>query len=719
MKETTILLILLLVFGSLTAHAQQRRTGPRTVKGPPPAPKPETKTIDDPLGAFAEKETLPKEHVFAAVDSAGRAAEMILENDENSLPALIGSLQFAGFHIIDKDQKILFAPRWGYNGMAFYNFEVAGMLRASQLGMASSVAKFGNALADGIPQMKGLGLPNKIFDALKDARTKGDHENRFLANLIFELSRNKPLVSAETPISALQFLLIERRFLGDLIDAYEESAQFRQFGYPGKRLFQKQPENVFVKASFAQDADPCKTLEEIDKIIGHIGKGNKVKKFLVDGRGIPLPKDIFKEAAGRIELINTIWSYVNLILANISIKVDVKVPEPLPYVRTKSNTRNGEGEKILTASFKRSVPGSKMVNCASKALKILSGLDIQAADDGPLIDLPVSWEPIEEKGGFNRHGNAAFMVDPEPNDHVNGINKQRTDQNGETKVKVYGWKQSKDLTKMAVFEDPKKLRLRISIATERMDGEKDIQKLFFTSLGLKGAGVLGIVEMIIDVVPDMMGKMQLKKVIATLPAKDWIPCTDDDNWGGTVTYTRDKWTPTVNIHEEVTVRLLARAEGEPKSDKPNAYYDVFGYRTVDNPIRSQTDDCCTGTHTSQSGSKREFEGSFTAPFNISFRGSDNVFSLGFSFGTPSIRSKDRSYLKVLSTACPYDNDDGYDKTGDGSVTLSATLTDGHYPTRYVDAGGEHLIGETSYMDSDGATIKWDWNLTHCRPKKQP
>ncbi len=713
-----ILFLMILSFVS-SAFAQQRRTGPRTVKGPPPAPKPETKTLDDPLGEFAEKGTLPKAHVFAAVNSAGSAAETILANDENSLPALIGALQFAGFHIIDKDQKILFAPRWGYNGMAFYDFEVVGMLRSSQVGMASSVAKFGNALAEGIPQMKGLDLPNWLFEELKNARTKGDHENRFLANLIFELSRNKPLVSAETPISALQFLLIERRFMGDLIDAYEESAQFMQFGYPDKRLFQKQPETVFLKASFAQDIDPCKFIEEVDKTLGYIGKGKKVATFLGSERKIPLPKDLFKDAAGRIELINTIWAYVNLILANISIKVDVKVPEPLPYVRTKSNTQNGEGEKILTASFKRSVPGSKMVNCASKALKIISGLDIQAADDGPLIDLPVSWEPIEEKGGFNRTGTAAFIVDPEPNDHVHGINKQKTDQNGESKVKVYGWRQSKDLTKMAVFEDPKKLRFRISIATERMDGEKDIQKLFFTSLGLKGAGVLGIVEMIIDVVPDMMGKMQLKRVIATLPAKDWIPCTDDDNWGGTVTYTRDKWTPTVNIHEEVTVRLLARAEGEPKSSNPNAFYDVFGYRTVDNPVRSQTDDCCDGTYTSQSGSKRDFEGSFTAPFNISFHGRENEFSLGFSFSTPSIRSKDRSYLKVLSTACPYDNDDGYDKTGDGAVTLSATLTDGHYPTRYVDTGGEHLIGETSYMDSDGATVKWEWNLTHCRPKKQP
>src|SRR5688572_25153032 len=249
MKHIAIFLTLLAFMSS--AFAQPRRTGPRTVRGPAPAPTMKTVLLEDPLGKFAEKGELPKAQVFAAVESAGSAAEMILANDDNSLPALIGALQFAGFHIIDQKQKILFAPRWGSNGMAFYDFEVAGMLRSSQLGMASSIAKFGNSLAADNPEVKRLDLPKQLFDALTAARTAKDHENKFLAHLIFELSRKKPLVSTETPISMVQTLIIERRFLGDLIDAYSQVAHFTPFGPPRDALLGRRSEFRFVNASYA------------------------------------------------------------------------------------------------------------------------------------------------------------------------------------------------------------------------------------------------------------------------------------------------------------------------------------------------------------------------------------------------------------------------------------------------------------------------------------
>src|SRR5687768_8358638 len=230
----TIAIFLTLLAFTFSAFAQPRRTGPRTVRGPAPAPTLKSVVLEDPLGKFASSGELPKAQVFAAVESARSAAEMILANDDNSLPALIGALQFAGFHIIDQRQKILFAPRWGSNGMAFYDFEVAGMLRTSQLGMASSIAKFGNALAADNAEVKRLDLPKQLFDALNAGRNSKDHENKFLAHLIFELSRTKPLASTESPISMIQMLIVERRFLGDLIDAYAEASQssVRPFSAP-------------------------------------------------------------------------------------------------------------------------------------------------------------------------------------------------------------------------------------------------------------------------------------------------------------------------------------------------------------------------------------------------------------------------------------------------------------------------------------------------------
>ncbi len=635
---------------------------------------------------------------------------------------MIGALQFAGFHIIDQKQKILFAPRWGTNGMAFYDFEVAGMLRSSQLGMASSIGAFGNALAADDAEVKRLDLPKQLFDALSAARSSKDHENKFLAHLIFELSRNKPLVSTETPISMIQTMMIERRFLGDLIDAYSQVAQFTPLSLPHDRLFQRRSEFRFINAAYtpSDGATPCEVIKDIEKIAGYESKAKKVGKLfdvkLPPATPMARAKEIFKPIADQIDKVNTVISYLNVIMANINLEGKIDTPPPLPYVRTKSNTYDGEGEKLLTASFRIKSKNSETVNCAGKALKVISGLDIKVPEDGPLKDVPVKWEPIHEGSGNDRYTSNFPVINQAVPDRFQDISKLKTDANGESKIKIIGVRQSRDLTKAAVFEVPKRVRYRVSIATEKMDAEKDIPKIFWGGVDIKSGGIAGF---IIKFIPDMMGKMALKSYKVEVPIKDWKPCTDDDNWGGTVTYTRDKWTPKVNIHEEANITIVAKAEGEPKTGNPIAYYEVLGYRISDNPPVSADDPCCEGTTTTQSGSGREYEGKFSAPFHISFHGTENEFRLGFSFQTPEMKAKDREYLKVLSTACPYEDDDGFDRTTEGVMALGGILTDGHYPTRYIDQSGEHLVGSTSYVDGEGATVNWEWDLTHCRPARKP
>jgi hypothetical protein len=411
-----------------------------------------------------------------------------------------------------------------------------------------------------------------------------------------------------------------------------------------------------------------------------------------------------------------VMSYLNVIMANINLEGKIDTPPPLPYIRTKSNTYEGEGEKLLTASFRIKSKNSETVNCAGKALKVISGLDIKVPEDGPLKDVPVKWEPIYEGSGNDRYASNFPVINQAVPDRFQDISKLKTDANGESKIKITGVRQSRDLTKVAVFEVPKRVRYRVSIATDKMDAEKDIPKIFWGAVDIKSGSIPGF---IIKFIPDMMGKMALKSYKVEVPIKDWKPCTDDDNWGGTVTYTRDKWTPRTNIHEEANITIVAKAEGEPKTGNPIAYYEVFGYRTTDNPPVSEKDECCDGTSTTQSGSKLDFDGKFEAPFNISFNGGENEFRLGFSFQTPSMKSRNREYLKVLSTACPYDNDDGYDKTQEGDFAFGGALAGGHYLTRYIDQSGEHLVGSTSYVDGEGATVNWEWDLTHCRPPRKP
>ena len=720
----TIAIFLTLLAFTFSVFAQPRRTGPRTVRGPAPAPTLKSVALEDPLGKFASTGELPKAQVFAAVESSRAASDMILANDDNSLPALIGALQFAGFHIIDQKQKILFAPRWGSNGMAFYDFEVAGMLRSSQLGIASSISKFGNSLAADNPELKRLDLPKQIFDALTAARSAKDHENKFLAHLIFELSKAKPLASTESPISMMQMLIIERRFLGDLIDAYAEASQssITPFARPRSRPFEVRPELQFVNASYSPRVavPPCEELKDIEKIAGYESKGKKVAKLF----GVKPPaltpmsaaKSIFKPIAEQIEKVNTAISYLNLIMANINLEGKIDIPGPLPYVRTKANTYDGEGERILTASFRIKSKNSETINCAGKALKLISGLDIQVPEDGPLKEVPVHWEPIYEGSGNDRYTSNFPVIHQAVPDRFKDISNLKTDANGESKIKIIGQRQGRDLTKAAVFEVPKRVRYRVSIATDKMDANKDIPKIFWGGVDIKSGGIVGF---LIEFIPEMMGKMALKSYKVEVPIKDWKPCTDDDNWGGTVTYTRDKWTQTLNLHEEANITIVAKADSEPKTSTPIAFYEVFGYETRDNPPVSVRDECCEGISSTQRGSKREFEGSFSALFTISYSGGENDFRLGFILQTPVMKSREREYLRVLSTACPYENDDGYDRANEGSMILQGILNSGHYPTRYLDQSGEHLVGSTSYVDAEGATVNWEWDLTHCRPPRKP
>lgn len=761
MKKITILL-LLFVFTFSTFAQPQRRVGPRTVKGPPPAPEVKTISFEDPLSNFAVKGTMPKEHIFAAVSSAKTAADMILEGDENSLGALIGVLMFTGFHIIDKNQKILFAPRWGANGTAFYDFELVGMLRGSQLGMASSISRFGNALAGDDEELQRLNLPKLIFEELKAARNSKDYANKFFAELIFELSRNNPLETPDAAITTLQLMLIERRFLGDLVEMYAETQQ--------GSLFRRQPEVKFVNASyssfnsFSLADSPCKEIEDIVKIMDYESKAGKISKLFGEDLKGPFKQfheNYFKRIADHAAVVNKVYSYLKLILANITIDADFDIPEKLPYIRTKSGSQTGEFEKILTLSLKRKKINSELINCAGKNLKILTGLNVSVPNDGPVKDVPVEWEDIDTSNKVKDSREYPVIIQNYPDRFVKR-HQIKTDENGESKIKLIGNKQHRDLTNVGVVDYIRKLRMRVRVATEKMDLEKDLDKIFWGTVdiksggdknidlidkgmekvaerisggktikviegvervsnleGVKGTFAGGVANLIITLIPEMASKMKLINFQKIIPIKDWMLCTDDNNWGGSVTYMREKNTPNFSLTEDAIITIVAKSEDEPKTGIPEAIYEVRGSRERKNDIQTVPDDCCEGEYSSQGGSSMEFSDTFKAPFNIQYHSTVTNFQLGFQFATPDINAKYNSYLKVLSTACPYDNDEGYDKTLDGKYSFSGKLDEKEYYKRYADDGGEHLVGETSYIDSDGATVTWVWDLTHCRPKKKP
>ena len=701
----------------------------------------------DPLNDFATK-GLGRTHSFGGVPNAAlaeTAAKLILANDEESLPALIGALQLSGFHIIDKDQKILFKPATDANGTAFFDYEVVGMLRASQLGVGSSLEKIGNALAGDNQDLKRLNLPKQFLSDLQAARRSGDEQNLFLANLVFELGGAFRLSTTQSPISLIQTSLIERRFLGDLIEAYTADA--------GQALFERRDHPLVdefsvrrIGASFTSSVDdsPCGVGDDITKYVGYESKTHKVLKIfdriikgvqtgdIPDEGKSPLPniltgpKKLFKPIAGQIEKANTVLSYYKLIAANMNIEAKIDIPEPMPLVRTKDF--DSGAVKIMTATFQIKYANSEAINCAGKMMKAVSGLEVEVPDDGPLKDIPVKWEPLD------RAENSPLYVDTfDGKDAYN----QKTDETGQNKIKLTGKPQKRDLSKMPVVPVPKKDRWRVSVATEKMDAKKDLSKIFFGGAGLK-AGIGSVIGLIVELIPEMMGKMALKSYRVDIPVRDWEPCSED--WGGTITYTKDLFKTTVvrstrssngnstgdgvstiNNHVEVNVTLNPRdpVQLAAKSPKNPANFQVYGYYIHKFEGKREADPCCGPTEGSfstsfVSGQETDFNGSFMSPFGLSFSGGDMDFQLGFDFATAGIKSHHHNYVQVTGTNCPLEKNESSDENFDGTITLSDALASGRYRERYLDPTGDFLSGSKTYQIPDGSTINWEWDLSRCK-----
>ncbi|HQZ82665.1 MAG TPA: hypothetical protein PLR83_05550 [Pyrinomonadaceae bacterium] len=742
MKKIALSSLILLIL-SIGAFGQpQRRGGPPIVRGPAPAPKVKVVPVDDPLNDFAKK-GLPRAYVFGGDPDAAlarKAATLILSDDENSLSALIGALQLAGFHIIDEDQKILFKPSQA-NGTAFFDYEVAGMLRSSKMGFASSLEKFGTVVKGNSAVLKNVDIAGKMLSDLKAARSSKDPQNRFLAELIFALGNgNAGIATPQTNINMLQMSLIERRYLGDLAAAYEEMAGgvslFERGRNPGLDVkfvnasFNGLP-SIFVTRNVAADDSPCPAIDTAAEAQGYKKKGEKIIKiFGFEHPGKAALDDYFKDAAKGVELANTITSYLKLIAANLFIEIEVDVPNA-PIVRTKSNQYIDRAEeRTITATFKRYFPNSAQINCVAKVIKMATGAELDVPEEGVLKDVPVKWEPLD------RAEVSPLYMDAVDRKNLD-LSKQMTDDSGQNKVKATGKEQRKDLRKIGVTPVPKKDRWRVAVATEKMDANKDIPKIIWGSLDIKSGSIIGY---LIGVIPDVLAKMALKTYRVDIPVKDWEPCSED--WGGTVHYTRNLRkteviksgrTPgmnsagdgvkTTDIHEDVLVTLNPRTAEEiaAGAERKRATYYVYGYYTTKFEGKRENDPCCgktEGSYTTSfvSGTDITFEKpDYTYSFGMNFSGGDSDYQLGFRLDSGPIPSKVHDYERVDETTCNLEK--GHDDNSESTVWINANLADGRYPTMYLNDGVE-LVGSKQTQGGDGSTIEWEWELSRCKQARR-
>jgi hypothetical protein len=738
MKRRSSLLLISLLLCTATAAYGQRRAGPPIVRGPAPAPAVKMIPVNDPLNDFAKK-GLPKSYIFGGTPGpalAKQAAAMVMADDENSLPALIGALQIAGFHIIDEKQKILFKPAHP-NGTAFFDYEVAGMLRSSKMGFVTSLEKIGATIKGNSNALKNIDFAGGMLADIKAARSSANESNKFLAELIIALG--KDLSTPQSNINMMQASLIERRFLGDLAATYEELSG-------GVSLYEDSPVDdasavMFVNAKFngtsslftrqspMPDDSPCPAIDTAAEAQGYKKKGEKVAKFFgIKHPGKEAIDEYFKDAASGVELANNIMAYFKLIAANLFIEIEVDVPNA-PLVRTKSNRLIDRGEeRTITATFKRYFPNSGQINCVAKVIKMATGAELDVPEEGVLKDVPVKWEPLDRAESSPLYVDA---VDRERRD----VSNQRTDDLGQNKIKATGKEQKKDLQHIPVAPVPKKDRWRVAVATEKMDANSDIPKILWGALDLKKGSVIGY---LVGFIPDILGKMALKTYRVDIPVKDWEPCTAD--WGGTVQYTRDlrkteivksnrspginsagDGVKTIDIHEDVQVTLNPRTAEEvaARAEKKQADLDVYGYYTTKFEGKRENDPCCgktEGKFTTDfvSGSDITFQGNFPYSFGMSFSGGDNDYQLGFMLDTGPLKSKVHEYERIDETNC--DLEKGFDKTGESTAWVHAALIDGRYPTMYL-TDGVQLVGSKTYQDPEGSTVTWEWDLARCKSQR--
>lgn len=730
------------IFGLLVSvnavSAQPRRPG--ALMAAPPAGVVEVTSEPDPLNDFA-KNGLPEPYVLGLQPSASlarTAAAKVLKYDKDSLPVLIAIIQKAGFHIIDKDQKILFRPMDGANGMAFFDFEVMGMLRSATLGTVTTIERIGKTLEGDDADLKKLDLANKLLVDLRLARNSKDAQTQFLASVVFELGKGASDLATAMPaqarINLMQASLIERRYLSDLVATYEEAQAMNL------RLWDRSPTPDRTTVRFVNAAwqpiifDPCETLKTIEKVQGYESKGKKVIKMF--GGSIPsitnFPKTIFEEKfkklANGFEKFNTVMAYVKLIMANMNIEADIQLEDPMPYIRTDKMDGPGVGERKITAKFQIKFTASEEINCTAKSLKVTTGLELEVPEEGPLKDVPLHWEPINEGKGYSRYTSYPIQLDsldPARRD----ISKQKTDANGQNQIKLMGKAQSRPL-ELPLVPQMKNPALRVSVATEDMDAGKDITKIIF--------GARWGIAALIEFAPDLLAKMALKSYKITVPVRDWQPCSED--WGGYITYKKFLKSAIVvkssrssngnstgdgfrriEKEEEVSVVLNPRTPEQIAAKAPTkpADYRVIGrHSDIFDGVR-ENDPCCGPTEGKfttkfREGTITKFFGTFQKNFYVRITGGDRDYSLSFDFGTDPIKSNIHEFYEIAETSCLLEYAGSKSDDSEGVIALSDGLPDGRYPSRYVNDAGDIYQGTKTLTGTDGSTITWEWALGRCR-----
>ena len=708
--------------------------------------------IIDAANDFAEK-GLPEPAIIAdgrSDESAAKIAEKLSKYEEDSLSFLIGALQKAGFYIIDKNQKILYQPTVDNKGMglAFYDYEVVGMLKLSRSGYVMSLAKFVDLIGKDLTAAERQKLGVAILEDLRTASrleiraeettsNKAPQTKRFWARLMIEISRQFPqpidLMTApleSVQLNIIQASLLQRRLTGDVIAyATRDGARNDPFRR-GLNLLQANYGSPIVPVESCTDGEDGVVMDTGANVI-----------TTVHGKVI----DLFAEEGSRLEKVgkgigvaNAVLNWAKLVAAASQMEGKITVEEPMPLIRTKSSNTPGQ-KRLLTGKFQIKINDLEQLNCVRLSLNQVAGVDFNMPEAGPLSEKPVSWELTGETSfygqGSSKTGEYDQIVYLLPLDGANrDHHKQETDANGESKIYLEGGKQKNDLNNMKVVPLPRKATIRADVALKNMkDTRQEVSDIGNFGFGvITGGGLLGILGSI----PEIGFRMKIPVTAVNVPVRDWTPCSAD--WGGWISARREfrqtiaiKSNPLPNGNttgdgvrrisrtDEADITLDPRKpeEMQLKDPKP-ASIVVRGKHSDISELLRGLEPCCGKTEGKfttriRKGEEMEYGTIAKDRVRVAYRGSERNYAVSFEFQLREpIPAKRREFLEILETNCELDK--GFSKETDSLWLSSFALIEGRYGQRVVNSEGEFLFGSKELTTVDGSKESWSWALARCQ-----
>jgi hypothetical protein len=701
----------------------------------------------DPLSDFPEN-GLPEAAVIGrnpSFTAGAEAAREIAKMDDNALPMLIAALQKGGFYITDMNGKMLYLPRSGPGlDIAFFDFEVAGMLRSTGFGLGTTLEKLAQKYAGDGSDMPIAEVARRMLVDIRGMRNSKNPHIQFIAGMIFEFNRlaqtdGDLMISPPSAIklNMIQASLLERLLILDLLTRFEElgggsAMLLPHFTRPARE------EVYFVNASWLQKPalGGCELISDLSSLKKYGKTREKVVKTAQTYRELSkdfssLDKMKNSQVVKGSSVVNAALAWAKTIMAFMNAKATFDLEQPMPLERTQRSDVSGEQRKV-TVAIEMDINKADLVNCVGSALSVVSDYNFSIPKGGPMPGVTVSWDVLLSGRGYEKFTSVPTMVDAE---NRGDISRQTTDANGKNTIKLTGKPQPEDLRNKPIVPLPKKVDLRVKFALDKMDAKKDIFKV--VKLGL---GTAIDPASVIEWVADLAMKIPLKSYNVSVPVRDWQPCTDD--WAGLIDYKREK-------KQTIVVKGSRRSNGNSTGDglrqiteidnasiqlnprtreefaagiprKPASIY-VHGTKSDIFSGKREGDPCCGPVEGSYTVSFREGEEMRYSKvvediFDVSLVAGQRDFSLSLMLRTPMFQTDIRKFLEIDESNCPIDTESAGQELLEGIRSLADRLESGRHGERYIDQTGEILNGSKTVTGPDNSTITWAWKLARC-PKR--